>query len=163
MSSYNPVLWGWGYIAIMTYLNAASQSPFTPLAHTETHAAYVACVSPAVRAVISQLLLWLCAEVKPQRGSSLAIRSAKVMAIVSALAGIMVCLPGTFAEKKALLGSHFAALTARLDRIYKRYLAWRQRKCWMWGGGCLARPLTPVIGAFAKTRDCTDFAARIPD
>ena len=151
----------------MTYSNTEIRSPSAAtsnLAHT--HAAYIAAVSPTIQAVIAQLLLWLAGaggiSAKSSR-SSRAAYAAKVTAVISAIAAIMVCLPGSYQQKKALLESHFAKVTAKLDHLRAAYMIWRQRMCWMWGGGFISPSLAGLPGVFMAACDQKSFDALIPN
>jgi hypothetical protein len=149
----------------MTYSNRATRRPSLSPQHTpQTHADYIAAVSPAVTAVIMRLLLWLCGETAG-KGSRYGrvIYTAKAAAIMSALAALMVCLPGAFQEKKAFLESQFAKVGARLARITAKYIIWRQRKCWMWGGGFMCGAVARLPDRLIAARDQKSFDALIPD
>ena len=146
----------------MTYLNSKDQNP-SPLTSTpvQTHAAYIAGVSPVVQAVIAKLLLWLAGATSGNRNRVFG--SGKAGAVISALVMIMICLPGSFAQKKALLQSHIDKVAATCAKLYAAYLVWRQRKCWMWGGGFMSGALTGLCDVFAGARDQKSFDALIPN
>ncbi len=70
---------------------------------------------------------------------------------------------GTREEKRAFLKRLLARHEERQERLYARYLAWRQRKCWMWGGGFQAGALKSKPHAVFPAHDQTSFDALIPD
>lgn len=83
--------------------------------------------------------------------------------IVFTLAVLLCLYKGTMEEKRAFLKRLMAKHQEVHDRLYARYLVWRQRKCWMWGGGyragalsCMPNPTTPILAS-------RSFAALIPD
>jgi hypothetical protein len=76
---------------------------------------------------------------------------------------IIICLPGTCQQKKALLESHFSKAEAKLGRLRAAYKIWRQRMCWMWGGGFMAAGLTGCEGGSLPALDLMSFDALIPD
>ena len=115
-----------------------------------------------VQAALAQLLIWLSAATTGGR-SGRVFTSAKAAAIMFALATLMVCLPGSFQEKKALLIHHFTKVGARLDKLYKAYLVWRQRKCWMWGGGYTPGSVSTAANECMPRGDRMSFDAFIPD
>lgn len=85
---------------------------------------------------------------------------ARLMVIFSALAYLH---GGTREEKRAFINSLIARSEARLDVVYARYRIWRQRQCWMWGGGFPAGALTALQGVSISARDTLSFDALIPD
>ena len=155
-----PVLWFQGYIHIMTYSHTALRkpSPLTPNPD-KTHAAYIAAVSPAVHAVIAQLLLWL---VRNQETSGRVIRSAKALSILSALVMMVALRPGSL-QKKALLESHFAKINSQVKHLRQKTLKSRLRIRMMWGGGLRAASLATLPDVFVAARDAVSFDALIPN
>mgnify|MGYP007079445258 CR=1 FL=1 len=147
----------------MTYSTETPHNQ-TPIAAdpAQTDAAYSASISPMVTAIILRLLHGLAA-LKFRNGSGRFRNSAKAAGLFSAIAVIMACQPGTVRDKIAFLKDLCAVLGTRLDRIYKRYLIWRQRKCWLWGGGPGHTLPARQSGTPGMARDRLSFDALIPD
>ena len=70
---------------------------------------------------------------------------------------------GSREEKRAFIKRLFAESEARLDELYEKYRIWRQRKCWLWGGGFRASALANIPTVFTGARDLASFDALIPD
>ena len=83
------------------------------------------------------------------------------------LALIMATQAGTREQKTELLTRLFAKRGARrrirLTKIYAKYLIWRQRMCWMWGGGFRAACVEVMRLEFISAQDQISFDALIPN
>lgn len=84
-------------------------------------------------------------------------------ALVITLMLLMTLHGGTREEKAAFLKDLIERHEETLDRIYARYRIWRQRQCWMWGGGFYAGALSALPKAFTGARVPKSFDALIPD
>lgn len=84
-------------------------------------------------------------------------------ALVFVLAVLLCLHDGTDAEKKAFLASLIKANETLQNQLYAAYLVWRQRKCWMWGGGFFAGAITTLPVDVACAGYQRSFAALIPD
>ena len=145
----------------MTYSNTALRKPCKFTSNpAPTHAAYIAAVSPAVHAMIAQLLLWL---VRNQETSGRVIRSAKALSILSALVMMVALRPGSLQEKKALMESHFAKINSQVKHLRQKTLKSRLRIRMMWGGGLRAVSLAALPDVFVAARDEISFDALIPN
>ena len=74
-----------------------------------------------------------------------------------ALILFMVALPGTREEKTEFFHRMFERLhakrNARLKALRTAYMVWRQRKCWMWGGGFRRCVLAILPDVFDGAKD----------
>ena len=151
----------------MTFSNSKTfRRPAHSSSPVQTHAAYIAAVSPTVQVLIAQLLMWLAGAggISAQSSrSSRAAHAAKVTAVKSVIVMIMICLPGSYQQKNALLASHFAKANAKLGRLRAKYMIWRQRMCWMWGGGFMGGALAILPNVFVAALDQKSFDSLIPD
>ena len=84
-------------------------------------------------------------------------------ALVITLMALMCLHGGTREQKTAFLQDLIDTHERTLDRIYARYRVWRQRKCWMWGGGFYKGALTALPTTCSGARDRKSFDALIPD
>ena len=77
---------------------------------------------------------------------------------------LLLCLHGgTREEKKAFIKGLVDANEVLQDRLDAAYLVWRQRKCWMWGGGYFVGALLALPREITGAGDQKSFAALIPD
>ena len=70
---------------------------------------------------------------------------------------------GSFAEKRAFLKRVLAHAKDTQDRLYAAYLVWRQRKCWMWGGGYAPGTVTGLPYVMSSLSAALSHDALIPD
>ena len=84
-------------------------------------------------------------------------------ALVITLMALMCLHGGTRQEKRAFLQDLIDRHEETMDRIYARYRVWRQRKCWMWGGGFYAGALSALPETIDGARVQLSFDALIPD
>ena len=79
------------------------------------------------------------------------------VALLAALHG------GTREDKRAFIKRLFAKHEEIQDRLQAKYMMWRQRKCWAWGGGYYPGALAALPTAMTGARDLQSFDALIPD
>ena len=91
-------------------------------------------------------------------------RSAKPRARLMVIFGALAYLHGgTREDKRAFLKRLFARHEEIQDHLQAVYMTWRQRKCWMWGGGFRAEGLAIFPARSGAARDLQSFDALIPD
>ena len=161
----------------MTYSNRdtnRSPSPFTPHSVPSTtlqsNDAYFAALAPVFRAVVvlgMSLLARVCGAFEDSLRYNCDHNTKKFRAAMLAMILFMIALKGSRAEKTEFLGRMFEKLyakrNARLKDLYAKYLTWRQRQCWMWGGGFKASCLAYVPDMFVAADDQWSFDALIPN
>ena len=166
----------------MTYSHNTSENPlpFTPnptskdAAHKDR--AHSAKITPAkiksvkMWAAVAAGMMWMFQIILRQHsegGARRVQRSRRFRAMLLVMSILLSLIPGTRAEKSARLRQIFAKANARMAALRREYIIWRQRKCWMWGGGfmngALASLTDNVGGLFARAGDLQSFDALIPD
>lgn len=83
--------------------------------------------------------------------------------LIAVLVLLLALFQGTRDEKRAFLKRLIAQHNEIQARVYARYKIWRQRKCWMWGGGFRAGVLAAFRSGFTSACDKKSFDALIPD
>ena len=151
----------------MTYSHITPRSPSSFTANpAQDIDAYFAALAPAFAAV-SGFMMVLITQVQMAFEASLRSGYEKdskaFRAAVLALVLLMMALKGSRAEKDIFLEKLFARLGQRLARIYARYIIWRQRMCWMWGGGLRCGLLSVLPRVFISAEDHVSFDALIPN
>ena len=155
----------------MTYSHNRHQSPslFTTNP-AQSNDAYFAAVAPVFRGVAVAAMLLLARIISAFEDSlryNCDHNTKKFKATMLAMILFMIVLKGSREEKTEFLHRLFERLyakrTARMKELQAEYTVWRQRKCWMWGGGLrVATPVCSLSGfVFGKDRKCYD--ALIPD
>ena len=152
----------------MTYLNNTSESPFpfTPNPASENAAQNSVAESMRLWAVITAGIMWMFKMIGRAQGEGQVRRiqaSKPYRLMMMLLSMILMVLPGSRAEKRARLKEIMDKASARMDALYERYLTWRQRKCWMWGGGFMNAMLAVLMAGPNAASDLTSFDALIPD
>ena len=160
----------------MTFSNANTSNPsaFTSRPADQNAAQNAATpAAPKVSRVLRLMMaiaMWLVgkmAQARTHDGAERMLKSKAIHAGIIAFLVLLAILPGTRAEKRRLWMSMFAKAkertNAKLDKLYKAYLVWRQRKCWMWGGGFMNSALARMTDVFKGAPDGKSYDALIPD
>ncbi len=140
----------------MTFSNSQPQNISPAIDAVQTSPTDLNGLSPLFQMLVSAALV-LFAQFGVRRGPK---TRCKIFAVLGLL---YILYPGTHAEKRAFLKQLVARHAETQARLYARYLVWRQRKCWMWGGGFPAGALTLVPSVLSAARDRHSFDALIPD
>lgn len=91
-------------------------------------------------------------------------RSAKTRTALKITLTLLYILHGGSAEERRdFVERLLASQTKRLDQLYAKYLLWRQRQCWNWGGGFRAARLGFVTDVPGSPQAIPSFDALIPD
>ena len=168
----------------MTYLNNRHQSGsqhlslFTPTSTSsgtlQTNEADFAALAPVFRGVVAlglSLLARFCGAFEDSLRYNCDHNTKKFNVAMLAMILFMCALKGTREEKTEFLWRMFEKLYAKrkahMKELHAKYLVWRQRKCWAWGGGLgggfMAGALAILPNVFVAARDEKSFDALIPD
>ena len=163
----------------MTYSNNRHQSGSQHLSlftsnTLQTNDADFAALAPVFRGVVAlglSLLARMCGAFEDSLRYNCDHNTKKFKVAMLAMLLFMCALKGTREEKTELLWRMFEKLyakrKARMKELRAKYLVWRQRKCWAWGGrfdggfrgGLFAR----VSGDNIQAQDQISFDALIPN
>lgn len=152
----------------MTYLNTTTKTPFsfTPCPASETAAQNQSAESAGLWAVILKGVMWMFAMTLRAQNEGQARRVHRSRAfrlVMMTLTLILVIIPGTRAAKTARFKQIVGKAQARMKALHRRYMTWRQRKCWMWSGGLMNAMLAALAAGPSSAGDLISFDALIPD
>ena len=139
----------------MTYLDSTLHTIENP--DTKTRGDIDVAAIPSIFQMLMRAALVLMARFARARGPKTRNALILTLSLLLALHG------GTSEEKQAFFERLVAKHKDIQKRLYARYRVWRQRKCWMWGGGFRAGILTAFQSVSVKTWDALTFDALIPD
>ena len=167
----------------MTYSNKRAQSGhqsrhqglslFTPNT-LQSNEAYFAALAPVFRAMVVlglSLLSRVCAAFEDSLRYNCDHNTKKFKVAMLAMILFMMTLKGSREEKTEFLGRLverlYAKRNARLKELQAKYLVWRQRKCWAWGGGFIGGSICKSVNSLPDmvltAGDQKSFDALIPD